>query len=76
MFSPFLLRFEYFGAPAVALLAAEAGSRGEGRGRWLDRLLVAALVLQAALALGFYSGVFPVINVILESPRWPLFVIP
>lgn len=72
--TPFPLRFEYFALPAVALMAgagAEACER-DGRGSLAQAALALAVAIQAALGLALVEGWLDPINVILESPRWPL----
>lgn len=72
--TPFPLRFEYFVLPTVALLAgvgAEECARSGRRG-WAEAALALALGVQAVLGVALVEGWFDPINVIMESPRWPL----
>jgi hypothetical protein len=72
--TPFPLRFEYFALPAVALLAGTGAEECErdGRDGWAQAALALALAVQFALGVALVEGRFDPINVILESPRWPL----
>lgn len=65
--SPVTVRFELFSAPLFCLFAAAALEDSAAR-----RIAVLIALLSAVLfALVFWGG-FDIINVILESPRWPL----
>jgi len=72
--SPLPLRFELFAAPVVAILAGQGASDllQAGRRRWLTLGLGLSLSIQILLGTALLSGAFDPINVILESPRWPL----
>lgn len=66
------LRFEYFLGPAVALAAGVAAERAgeEGRSRAVALALGGALAVQAAIGVLLALHRFPLVSVILESPRW------
>jgi hypothetical protein len=74
LFTPIALRFEYFVAPALALLAGVGAERQLAAGRsavvWIA--FAVSLAIQVVLGLWIHSGAFDLINVIIPSPRWPL----
>lgn len=72
--TPFPLRFEYFVAPTVALLAGAGAAECASTGRrgWAEAALAFALGVQAILGVALVEGRFDPINVIMESARWPL----
>jgi hypothetical protein len=74
LFTPVLLRFDYFVLPAVAWAAAIGTMELERRGRgWIaSGLRVFSCALQIALVAGLVAERFDIINVIMDSPRWPL----
>ena len=65
--TPVKLRFEYFATAPLCVLASMVLSRARFGGA-----IVIASVVSAILLAGFFTGRFDVINVILESFRWPL----
>lgn len=72
--TPFPLRFEYFAAPVVAMLAGAGAEMCEssGRRRLAQAALGLALAVQAAVGLALIEGWIDPIDVTMESPRWPL----
>jgi hypothetical protein len=72
--TPLTLRFELFLVPAVAGLGAVAAERlrPPHRARIVAGLIVLAFAIQAALVVAILTDWFEIINVVLESPRWPL----
>lgn len=65
--SPVTVRFELFSAPLFCLFAAASLEDSAAR-----RIAVLIALLSAVLFALLFWGRFDIINVILESPRWPL----
>jgi hypothetical protein len=72
--TPVTLRFELFLVPAVAGLAAIGAEhlRREGHRRIVAGIVTFAFAMQALLLVAILTGWFEIINVVLESDRWPL----
>jgi hypothetical protein len=70
--TPLAFRFEYFLAPAVAILAGLGAERWQaaGKGRWVTAVWAASFALQMAIGLALFLGRFELISVIIPSPRW------